>query len=167
MMQADNDIVAMYAVQLNGAPTNYRVTLNRNTLRASIDIVFDGKPYTLVLTQWQGRRMARFLEYFHGVAGRDAGRFGIAQYDAEGFLVGPGPALGQRHEAILQACQDVMSYIGRVIERHGGAILGYATWYTGQRHAVENYATFIQSIACEGIVLSGLHSRFAAEDIVI
>jgi hypothetical protein len=140
----------------NSSQINYYVTIKDSLYNTCIDFSFVGRPYTFQVTKWAGTGFAQFLSLFHSYVPRDVNMFGSMGTDGSSYL----GHTQQKECCVIQACQDVMICLGRIVEVHQWGIIDYAIWYR-ERYRPElnsSYSRCVTYITCCCII----HQSFMA-----
>lgn len=132
----------------------------RQNYATSIDFTLFGKPYTLNVTAWQSRGLAKFLGLFHSHSQRDVSTYGEILVSPDGVTDFRMNVM-QKGNAVIQASKDIMTCLSKITHQYRRSVLDYAVWYR-ERHAEEDtYSEYIARRTSHCIV----HADFMAPDV--
>lgn len=147
--------------------SSIRVTITvRLSYVTSIDFTLFGTPYTLNVTAWGSRGLAKFMGLFHAHTPRDVATYGEIIVNAEGAN-DIRMNVVQKGNAVIQASKDIMTCHNKITHHYRRSVLDYGVWYR-ERHAEEDdYCQYITRRTCHCVVHADFMAPDAAWDVVL
>ena len=162
-----------HPITIFGSTIPSSITID-DSYKSSIDFNLYGRTYTFIITQWQGRRMGKFIELFHEYSARDMTLFGrvLLKDTAEKvyvqdmndisllpccqdlYAVGANyhtMTMIQKLNIVEQACKDITKCLAMVANVHPYSILEYCVWYH-ENYDLSTYEKFVTNIMSQCVI---------------
>lgn len=118
-----------------------------------------GKLFEFNMPRWSRKGWSVFVSKFLAVY-KDTQQYGSAVEAEDGnitFDITP----DQLSAILLKATKDVFVYVDQLLREYQKQILDYCVWYREKSSNLEDYAEYIQLVACHCVV----HSQFLAGNV--
>jgi hypothetical protein len=113
---------------------------------------YNGKPFEFRISGWSTRKWSKLYVRFHAVYS-DSNLYGSSCSQNKTYAVSP----DQLTTILVQITKDVFRYVDQVVRTHTNGILDYCAWYRDTHTNTNDYATWIQRLACKCILRTKMY----------